>query len=113
MIHVKFVKDPDGRWYLDLPAWDGSRAELEMVMGADELLDLLAKGPQVYMWLDKEPFFDCDVLYRLELGPVGKGGAYYFSEVLKGKRNSLWLCDVCLFVLGEFPTAIYYQVISN
>ena len=32
------------RWYIDLPEWQGPRANLEMVMGADVMLDVLSTG---------------------------------------------------------------------
>ncbi len=31
----KFYKTEVGRWYVDLPEWEGSVDELEMVAGAD------------------------------------------------------------------------------
>ena len=37
---LTFVQDPDSRWYIDMP-WDGNRANLEMVAGADDLLSFL------------------------------------------------------------------------
>lgn len=37
---LTFVQDPDERWYIDMP-WDGNRANLEMVAGADDLLSYL------------------------------------------------------------------------
>jgi hypothetical protein len=32
------------RWYVDLPEWDGPQDDLEMVMGADTLLDIISQG---------------------------------------------------------------------
>ena len=38
--NLKFNKE--GKlWYIDLPQWTGTKAELEMVAGADKLLDAL------------------------------------------------------------------------
>ncbi|MFN4885339.1 MAG: DUF6717 family protein, partial [Bacteroidota bacterium] len=31
------------RWYIDLPEWSGPRANLEMVAGADTMLDVFAQ----------------------------------------------------------------------
>ena len=36
--NLKFNKEAD-RWYIDLPDWTGTKGELEMVAGADTLLD--------------------------------------------------------------------------
>ena len=38
-MELKFYKE-EGKWYIDIP-WDGDKSELEMVMGADVLLDEL------------------------------------------------------------------------
>lgn len=32
------------KWYLDFPSWTGSKDDLEMVRGADKMLDIMAKG---------------------------------------------------------------------
>jgi len=32
---LKFYKEADERWYVELPEWEGSKADLEMVAGAD------------------------------------------------------------------------------
>jgi hypothetical protein len=39
----KFYKD-EGTWYVDLPEWEGSRADLAMVSGADIMLDIVSQG---------------------------------------------------------------------
>lgn len=40
---LTFVQDPDDRWYIDMP-WAGSRDNLDMVCGADDMLTYLACG---------------------------------------------------------------------
>ena len=36
------------RWYVDLPEWMGTKADLEMVFGADTMLDIISnKGSEV------------------------------------------------------------------
>ena len=39
--HIRFYQDPDTRWYVDLPEFPGTKAELEMVLGADTMLEFL------------------------------------------------------------------------
>ena len=42
---LAFVKEETERWYIDLPEWEGAHANLQMVAGADLLLDhLLLEG---------------------------------------------------------------------
>jgi hypothetical protein len=36
----KFEKEKDNRWYIILPEWTGEKEELEMVCGADSMLDI-------------------------------------------------------------------------
>ena len=38
----KFYKEEDNRWFVDLPEWEGDKEDLEMVMGADILLEILS-----------------------------------------------------------------------
>ena len=44
MRNYKFYKEETGRWYVDLPEWEGEKAELEMVLGADTFLEILSQG---------------------------------------------------------------------
>ncbi len=41
MKRLRFYKEEDHRWYVDLHEWNGSKEELEMVMGADIMLDYM------------------------------------------------------------------------
>ena len=41
MKNLKFKKEEDNKWYIDLTEWTGDKADLEMVAGADILLDIL------------------------------------------------------------------------
>ena len=41
MREFKFYKDPEHRWYVDLPEWEGEKDNLEMVLGADSFLEIL------------------------------------------------------------------------
>jgi len=42
--HLKFEKDENHDWYVVLPEWEGEKSALQMVMGADDMLDILAQG---------------------------------------------------------------------
>ena len=42
MKNLKFEKENDGKWYIILPEWEGAHNELEMVAGADTLLEKLS-----------------------------------------------------------------------
>lgn len=39
-----FTRDPDGSWYAVIPSYPGPRGDLQMVCGADTLLDIMSEG---------------------------------------------------------------------
>lgn len=99
-------------WFVDLPEWDGSRAELQMVCGADTWLDLLCQGDwDVWLTISDEAFDGAEKLILIEPGDFETGGAYYLAETYFGLEYNLkmWLCDVTKFVFGDFPAIIYYR----
>ncbi len=110
MRKFRFYKEGES-WYVDLPEWEGSKADLQMVAGADDMLNYMAEGnSEVDIYLSVEPFEGSDKLNFKELaGDIGSG-AYYIMPIYRGIELNLemWLCDVTLFVFkGEFPKTIY------
>lgn len=100
-------------WYVDLPQYGGELGELEMVAGADELLqeivDQSDKTHQVTLEIveDKK---DSDIqLYLAELNNVG--GTYKVYSNDKFKTKELWLCNVTKFVFGEHPDEIFVKIL--
>jgi len=106
---LRFYKDYDNRWYVDLPDWKGSKAELEMVAGADTMLEMIAEGHDaVQAHFDINPYEGGDELVCKEIHP--EGGATYILKTYRGVELNLqmWLCDVTTFVFGYFPKIIYF-----
>jgi len=67
----KFYKTEVGRWYVDLPEWEGSVDELEMVAGADLFLELLSQGEEtVFLTLSTVPFEGSEILEMKYLGTL-------------------------------------------
>lgn len=106
----------DGRWYADLPAYieaGGSEADCEMVAGADTWLDFLSGySDQVTLELSvKEPLKNS--ITRISTDD-GNFGATYETIEYNGqlRHHILWICPVTLFVFGEFPEVIYYEVVK-
>ena len=62
---LAFVKEKSGRWYIDLPEWEGAHANLEMVAGADLLLDHLPLVDVSYLFFEGAFFFCFVVLVIL------------------------------------------------
>lgn len=111
-----FLKE-NGRWYIDLPEYlkqGGSKGDLEMVAGADEMLDIMARGKKhVTLEMDREPFEGADLLELTELCSAPMGGGYYIMHTYRGRtlQKRMWLCDVTLFVFGDMPEKIYVKKI--
>jgi len=113
----RFYKEPTNRWYVDLPEWTGTQAELEMISGADTFLDILSEGEsEVYAILSDEEFENSDLLEikqygRLEGWELGEGAWYTMPEYrgIEYPDFEMWLCDVTKFVFGDFPEIIYFS----
>lgn len=111
MQNLKFYKTETNRWYVDLPSWEGSQAELEMVCGADYMLEIIAQGEdEVYLNMSLEPFNNCETLEKIEDTP-SIGGATYLMKTYKGYDFylTIWLCEVTRFALGDIPQFIYFK----
>jgi hypothetical protein len=109
-----FIKEPSG-WYIDLPEFleqGGSKGDLQMVSGADTMLDIIAgEKDKVTLQIDTNRFPGSDELLLTELCDPLLGGGYYHLktfENLEVNRN-LWLCDVTRFVFGDIPPRIYVR----
>jgi len=104
---LKFNKEEDNKWYVDLPEWNGNKAELEMVCGADTMLDIISQGENTtHITLSTEPFND--VKYQLSyLQDSAEGADYLLTSELH--TFDVWLCRVTKFVFGELPKVIYLK----
>jgi hypothetical protein len=112
-----FINEKTG-WYIDLPEYidqGGSKADLQMVEGADTMLDIMANGnAEVSIVLDTKPFDGADELTLLELCDPEIGGGFYLMHTYKGKEimHRMWLCGVALFVFGFMPEKIFIKQVS-
>lgn len=111
----RFYKDEMNRWYIDLPEWNGSIDDLQMVLGADNMLDMIAQGDNtVTLHLSTEPFEGANVLAWFAEGISGDsdvGGGMYTLYEYNGIvfDIDMWLCDVTKFVFGDMPKLIYFK----
>lgn len=113
MQNLRFYKENDGRWYVDLPEWTGSKADLEMVCGADTLLDKLSnQGNEVVCKVSEIPVENFELLEYIREADERQNGAFYKIGSIFGQDFNLqiWLCDVTRFVFGYFPRKIYLSV---
>ena len=118
MRHHRFIREGN-RWYIDVPEFleqGGSKADLEMVSGADTMLDMIAGGKnEVTLVIDIIPFDDADELVLTELCDPILGGGYYHIKQFENKKinQDLWLCDVTRFVFGDIPDRIFVKRVNN
>ncbi|CAM4306168.1 hypothetical protein SAMN06265348_110267 [Pedobacter westerhofensis] len=106
----KFYKTAAERWYIDLPEWTGSIDDLEMVQGADTMLDKVADGKnECRLILSDQPFEGADVITLLTDLTGLIGGGDYIMETYRGVsiNQSMWICSVVTEVFDRVPSVIY------
>jgi len=114
MDNYKFYKTGD-EWFVDLPEYlekGGSHADLQMVEGADEMLEIMSDGQKrVMVKISNTRFDDADLLVLKEKCELPKGGGIYLMKEFEGKKIDLklWLCKVIDFVFGEIPTQLFVK----
>jgi len=111
------------RWYIDLPEWKGPKANLEMVAGADTVLDILSDGKNritISFTDDKENLqymkYRSDIKLRhIEDGiyKVNPDQAFFLKAPETNFPNEIWLCDVTTFIFGKYPDEIYLYAHEN
>jgi hypothetical protein len=101
----------NGDWFIDLPLNTFDKADLQMVCGADVMLDILADGrKKILIDVSLYNFDEADIMLFSTLGK-NEGGAYYSVPEIEGTKfgATVWLCDVTKYVFGDFPHVIYFK----
>lgn len=105
-----FIKIANKWFYWD-PYFKGDVYELEMVDGADVLLDKMAEGETNIVAVAVEtdiltfPHY-LELINEDELGGTYKiVGPYYSGE--------LWLCNIAKSMFGKFPNKIGFQKVDK
>ena len=116
--NIKFYKEQSGRWYADIPEWQGDKSDLEMVMGADTFLDLVSEGSAIVNVILTDIPEESNRLYLIEIGSFEgvklEEGAEYRLNIYNGQYFGIkmWLCDVTKYVFGYFPEIIWFNVLA-
>lgn len=110
---LRFYKEESQKWYADVPEWTGRKSALEMVAGADKLLDCIAKErTEVYLHFDENEIEGADKLVLIKKCWIN-GADYRVQKCGEQKLNrKVWLCDVTKFVIGYFPEQIYFKEVD-
>jgi hypothetical protein len=110
MNKLTFYKEKDNRWYIDLPQWTGSKADLEMVAGADTMLDRLSEGKNSVILEVAEESNENMYIAEFEGPSLSSGGNYIIRNPNRiSTHYRMWLCDVTKFVFGYFPKTLYFK----
>lgn len=115
----RFYKTTSNEWFIDIPKFPFKKRWLEMVCGADDLLDKLAKGNnevkiEIGSRYKKRDYSDVLLLQKV-LG-TWKGATYKpLLTRLQNRgfgKNKLWLCPATLYVFFKYPKKIYFRVVN-
>lgn len=112
----RFYKTETSKWYIDLPEWEGAQSELEMVEGADTMLDKVSEFTgECHIDMSDEPFEGADTIRLVEDLSDSIGGGMYIMDTFRGEtvNHSMWLCHVTAFVFAGLPEMIYVDVLSR
>jgi len=108
--NFRFYKAVSGRWYIDLPGWAGLIDDLEMVQGADTMLDRVSGyTEECILEISDVAFEGADVIRLVSDLSDSVGGGDYIMESYKGEdiEHHMWLCAVTIHVFGVLPAKIY------
>ena len=106
----RFYKTDKGSWYIDLPEWTDGIEALQMVEGADTMLDTVSNNAdECYLELSDTPFEGADILLLQESLQDSITGGIYMMPYYKGTEinHPMWLCGVTEFVFNGLPEKIY------
>ena len=102
-------------WFIDLPEYieqGGTIGDLQMIDGADTMLDIMAKGADsISLLISRSPFEGADMLVLKEKCDPYLGGGYYFMEKFENLavHQTMWLCQVTEFVFRDIPEQIFVR----
>ena len=103
----------NGNWYITLPTWSGGKMDdaLQMVAGADEMLETMDEKSNGAVWLivstSRKPGY-IELVRHDEI--PGCAGAVYDVHA-ENMPKVIWLCDVVKFVFGNMPEYLYLKQI--
>lgn len=99
-------KKLSNRWFIDIE-YNGDIADLEMVAGADKLIESISPTLKETKTIRIVPYKTGNELRKLEEYEMG---CTYFADTF-GYRDEIWLCNVTKIVLGRFPEVINFEVV--
>ena len=121
----RFVKLAD-KWFIDIPDWTGDINELQMVMGAETLLENVSKifdfhterevTLDIFQEHETNQNMEHPAYVRLSLMDIDTEGATYLMDDISAKKYNMennpliWLCNVTKFLFDIFPYKLYILI---
>ena len=105
-----------GKWFVHLPDYPGHYSELEMVLGADVMCDMIDKFDtgHITVTISTEPkesnFTTKEYVLDFVNSTVSNGEQDGANYRLREWKLDVWLCNVTKYVFGEFPATIYVRL---
>lgn len=105
-----------GSWFVHLPNYPGHYSELEMVLGADvmcDMIDTFETGNITVTVSDKPSdsiFNTREYILDFVNSTTSNGEQDGANYRLREYKLDVWLCNVTKYVFGEFPATIYIRV---
>lgn len=109
-----FYREDDGSWYIDFPEYIeqgiGTKENLEMVAGADQMLEYFAPNGAITITFSNAPLPNCNLSLKRLVTDLW--GATYIMRSTPFKV--LWLCNVSKYIFnGKHPNSLYLQLHEN
>jgi len=102
-----FYKEND-KWYVDLPDIGFEKDDLEMVVGSDNLLDIISNYTN-NLTLEVSLIDDNNCKYVLCKLKEEDDGCYYTVYKDDEEYMFIWLCDVLYYIYNTYPNIIYIK----
>lgn len=112
---LKFIKLA-GKWFVHLPNYPGHYLDLEMVLGADVMCDMIDtfETGSIAVTVSTEPkesnFTTKEYVLDFVNSTVSNGEQDGANYRLREWKLDVWLCNVAKYVFGEFPATIYIRL---
>lgn len=113
--NLKFIKLA-GQWFVHLPNYPGHYSELEMVLGADVMCDMIDtfETGSITATVSDEPFDSIfsSKEYVLDFvnSTISNGKQDGVNYRLREWKLDVWLCNVTKHIFNNFPVTIYIRV---
>jgi hypothetical protein len=112
---LNFVKLA-GKWFVHLPDYPGHYSELEMVLGADVMCDIIDKFDTGHITVtvsDKAfntMFSTRDYILEFVNSTISNGEQDGANYRMREFKLDVWLCNITKYLFGEFLATFYIRV---